>query len=57
MNYLSLAKGFKEEVSDLLRTEDLEGVFKSQNLKVSSPAPVTIVSPSGLIERYRTLIV
>ena len=27
-----------------------------QNRKVSSPAPVTIVDPSGLIERYNTLI-
>jgi hypothetical protein len=26
-----------------------------QNLRVSSPAPVTILYPSGLIERYRTL--
>ena len=26
-----------------------------QNLSVSSPAPVTIFYPSGLIERYKTL--
>jgi len=26
-----------------------------QNLKVSSPAPVTIVCPSGLRDKYRTL--
>ena len=25
-----------------------------QNLRVSSPAPVTIFEPHGLIERYRT---
>ena len=25
-----------------------------QNLRVSSPAPVTIVLPSGLIAKYRT---
>jgi hypothetical protein len=28
-----------------------------QNLKVSSPAPVTIVLPSGLIAKYSTLYV
>jgi hypothetical protein len=26
-----------------------------QNLRVSSPAPVTIVSPSGDIDKYKTL--
>lgn len=26
-----------------------------QNLKVSSPAPVTIVDPSGLVAKYKTL--
>ena len=26
-----------------------------QNLRVSSPAPVTIDEPSGLIARYKTL--
>lgn len=26
-----------------------------QNLKVSSPAPVTIVEPSGLVAKYKTL--
>lgn len=29
----------------------------SQNLSVSSPAPVTTVPPSGLMERYSTLYV
>lgn len=28
-----------------------------QNLKVSSPAPVTIVYPSGDIDKYKTLYV
>ena len=26
-----------------------------QNLRVSSPAPVTMFDPQGLIERYKTL--
>jgi hypothetical protein len=28
-----------------------------QNLRVSSPAPVTIVFPHGLIAKYKTLII
>jgi hypothetical protein len=36
-----------------LLLRDLGKMF--QNLRVSSPAPVTIEAPSGLIARYKTL--
>jgi hypothetical protein len=38
----------------VLVSSKLEG-YTFQNLKVSSPAPVTIVYPSGLIAKYKTL--
>lgn len=34
--------------------EELSEGKMFQNRKVSSPAPVTIVEPSGLVARYRT---
>lgn len=45
------ANGLSLVLSFLFSTIDFDGVLRSQNRSVSSPAPVTIVSPSGLIAR------
>lgn len=57
MNYLIFIIEGNDEVEFPKIVLDLAslGGKTFQNLKVSSPAPVTIVCPSGLKDKYKTL--
>ena len=58
---MSILEGKSEELLPLYDGKLSDFPFTEgntfQNLKVSSPAPVTMLCPSGDIDRYRTLYV